>query len=221
MYIVNTEPATRRCACRSIRCPATSHGDDRIVSSSTSTRDGRAAADGAGLPSRHAQRQHQRPRLQLEPGRLRSSRSPRSRATTSRRGCASPTRATGAVRTVLDEKVATHYESRTGWQVLWATNEVIWYSRARRLGPPLSLRPATGAAETPDYHRPGPGHADRHASTRRHARSGSAPAAASRDAIRTSRASSAVGLDGRAGRVVALTPDDGIHACSCRLPGGT
>ena len=27
-----------------------------------------------------------------------------------------------------DEKVATHYESRTGWRVLWATNEVIWYS---------------------------------------------------------------------------------------------
>ena len=36
--------------------------------------------------------------------------------------------ATGAVRTVLEEKVATHYESRTGWQVLWPTNEVIWYS---------------------------------------------------------------------------------------------
>jgi Tol biopolymer transport system component len=36
--------------------------------------------------------------------------------------------ATGAVRTVLEEKVATHYESRTGWQVLWASNELIWYS---------------------------------------------------------------------------------------------
>ena len=36
--------------------------------------------------------------------------------------------ATGAVRTVLDEKMATQYESRTGWQVLWPTNEVIWYS---------------------------------------------------------------------------------------------
>jgi dipeptidyl aminopeptidase/acylaminoacyl peptidase len=36
---------------------------------------------------------------------------------------------TGAVRTVLEETVPTHYESRTGWQVLWPTNEVIWYSQ--------------------------------------------------------------------------------------------
>jgi dipeptidyl aminopeptidase/acylaminoacyl peptidase len=37
--------------------------------------------------------------------------------------------ATGDVRTVLEETVATHYESRTGWRILWATNEVIWYSQ--------------------------------------------------------------------------------------------
>jgi len=37
--------------------------------------------------------------------------------------------ATGDVRTVFDEAVATHYESRTGWRVLWAANEVIWYSQ--------------------------------------------------------------------------------------------
>jgi dipeptidyl aminopeptidase/acylaminoacyl peptidase len=36
--------------------------------------------------------------------------------------------ATGAVRTVLEEKSATQYESRTGWRVLWDSNEVIWYS---------------------------------------------------------------------------------------------
>jgi dipeptidyl aminopeptidase/acylaminoacyl peptidase len=36
---------------------------------------------------------------------------------------------TGAVRTVLEEAVPTHYESRTGWRVLWPTNEVIWYSQ--------------------------------------------------------------------------------------------
>jgi dipeptidyl aminopeptidase/acylaminoacyl peptidase len=36
--------------------------------------------------------------------------------------------ATGAVRTVFDETVPTHYESR-GWNVLWATNEVVWYSQ--------------------------------------------------------------------------------------------
>jgi len=37
--------------------------------------------------------------------------------------------ATGDVRTVFDETVATHYESRTGWRVLWEANEVIWYSQ--------------------------------------------------------------------------------------------
>ncbi len=36
---------------------------------------------------------------------------------------------TGVVRQVLEETVATHYESRTGWQVLWPTDEVIWYSQ--------------------------------------------------------------------------------------------
>ena len=34
--------------------------------------------------------------------------------------------ATGTVRTVFDETVPTQFESRTGWRVLWATNEVIW-----------------------------------------------------------------------------------------------
>jgi dipeptidyl aminopeptidase/acylaminoacyl peptidase len=36
---------------------------------------------------------------------------------------------TGDVRTVFDEAVATHFESVTGWRVLWATNEVIWNSQ--------------------------------------------------------------------------------------------
>ena len=36
---------------------------------------------------------------------------------------------TGAVRNVLEEKEETHFESRTGWRVLWSTNEVIWYSQ--------------------------------------------------------------------------------------------
>ena len=36
---------------------------------------------------------------------------------------------TGAVRTVFDETVKTHFESRTGWRVLWGTNEVVWYSQ--------------------------------------------------------------------------------------------
>ncbi len=36
---------------------------------------------------------------------------------------------TGEVRTVFDETVPTQFESRTGWDVLWGTNELIWYSQ--------------------------------------------------------------------------------------------
>ncbi len=36
---------------------------------------------------------------------------------------------TGAVKTLFDETVPTHFESRTGWRVLWATNEIVWYSQ--------------------------------------------------------------------------------------------
>ncbi|MFB3854409.1 MAG: DPP IV N-terminal domain-containing protein [Vicinamibacterales bacterium] len=37
--------------------------------------------------------------------------------------------ATGAVRDVFEETVATHFESRSGWEVVWPANEVIWYSQ--------------------------------------------------------------------------------------------
>jgi dipeptidyl-peptidase 4 len=36
--------------------------------------------------------------------------------------------ATGAVRKVYEETVATHYESHAQWQMLWASNEFIWNS---------------------------------------------------------------------------------------------
>ena len=42
--------------------------------------------------------------------------------------------ATGAARTVMTETVPTHFESRTGWRVLWGTNEVIWYSQKDDFG---------------------------------------------------------------------------------------
>ncbi|MGE5361255.1 MAG: DPP IV N-terminal domain-containing protein [Bacteroidales bacterium] len=42
--------------------------------------------------------------------------------------------ATGAVRTVMDETVPTQYESRVGCRVLWATNEVIWFSERDNWG---------------------------------------------------------------------------------------
>lgn len=36
---------------------------------------------------------------------------------------------TGSVRTVFEETVTTHFESTSGWEVLWSSNEVIWYSQ--------------------------------------------------------------------------------------------
>src|SRR5262249_31207701 len=41
---------------------------------------------------------------------------------------------TGAVRKIYDETVPTQYESRSGWRVLWATNEFIWYSERDNWG---------------------------------------------------------------------------------------
>jgi dipeptidyl aminopeptidase/acylaminoacyl peptidase len=41
---------------------------------------------------------------------------------------------TGAVRTLLHERVETHFESRTGWRVLWNRNELIWYSQRDNWG---------------------------------------------------------------------------------------
>ena len=69
--------------------------------------------------------------------------------------------ATGAVRTVFEETVPTHFESRTGWRVLWPTNEVDLVFAARRLGPALSLRSEHRQGEAPDHDRRGPGDADR------------------------------------------------------------
>lgn len=40
----------------------------------------------------------------------------------------------GAVREVMTETVSTQFESRTGWRVLWPTNEVIWYSQRDNWG---------------------------------------------------------------------------------------
>ncbi|MCX6552346.1 MAG: DPP IV N-terminal domain-containing protein [Acidobacteria bacterium] len=42
--------------------------------------------------------------------------------------------ATGSVRTVFEETEKTHFESQAGWRVLWATNEVIWYSQRDNWG---------------------------------------------------------------------------------------
>ena len=41
---------------------------------------------------------------------------------------------TGAVRTIMSERVATQYESRIGCQVLWGSHEVLWYSERDNWG---------------------------------------------------------------------------------------
>ena len=64
--------------------------------------------------------------------------------------------ATGAVRTVFEETVATHFESRAGWRVLWATNEIIWYSQRDDWGQLYLYDLTTGAAQEPDHHGEGP-----------------------------------------------------------------
>ena len=57
--------------------------------------------------------------------------------------------ATGVVRTVFDETVKTHFESRTGWRVLWATNEIVWYSQRDDWGQLYLLDLNTGAVKHP------------------------------------------------------------------------
>ena len=69
--------------------------------------------------------------------------------------------ATGAVRKVLEETVATQFESRTGWRVLWATNEVIWYSERDNWGQLYLYDLHDRRAEEPDHDRRRSGHADR------------------------------------------------------------
>jgi dipeptidyl aminopeptidase/acylaminoacyl peptidase len=41
---------------------------------------------------------------------------------------------TGAVRKVLDETVPTQFESRSGWDALWGSNEIVWHSERDNWG---------------------------------------------------------------------------------------
>ena len=51
------------------------------------------------------------------------------RAITRARFSASPTRRPARCARCSRKRSQTHFESRTGWRVLWPTNEVIWYSQ--------------------------------------------------------------------------------------------
>jgi dipeptidyl aminopeptidase/acylaminoacyl peptidase len=52
---------------------------------------------------------------------------------------------TGSVRTVMNEKVATQYESRVGCQILWNSGEVLWYSERDNWGHLYLYDLATGS----------------------------------------------------------------------------
>jgi dipeptidyl aminopeptidase/acylaminoacyl peptidase len=53
--------------------------------------------------------------------------------------------ATGAVHKVYEETVPTQYESRAQWQVLWPTNEFVWYSERDNWGQLYLYDLSTGA----------------------------------------------------------------------------
>ena len=116
---------------------------------------------------------------------------------------------TGDVRTVFDETVTTHVQTRVQVAGPVADQRSALVLAARRLGQSLSLRSHHRPAEEPDHHRRRARHADRSASTRRRGRCGTTPSAARRDRIRTSRTSTASGSTART--TCSLTPDNGTH----------
>jgi dipeptidyl-peptidase-4 len=115
---------------------------------------------------------------------------------------------TGAVRTVLEETVPTHYESRTGWRVLWPTSEVIWYSQRDDWGNLYLHDLATGALKNRITTGEGP--------VERIVRVNDTTRTVWYEALGRERGQDPyfrhlyrVGLDGR--DVVAVTPEDGDH----------
>jgi len=115
---------------------------------------------------------------------------------------------TGAVRTVMSEKTATHYESRTGWRVLWATNEVLWYSQRDDWGQLYLYDLNTGALKNQVTSGEGPvtdiARVDEKTRTLWFGANGREPG---QDPY--FRHYYRVGLDGK--NAVSLTPDDGMH----------
>ena len=116
---------------------------------------------------------------------------------------------TGAVRDVLEETVATQFEARAGWRVLWASNELVWNSERDNWGQLYLYDLATGRLKRAITTGEGPVmqivRIDEATRTIWYGANGREPG---QDPYflhyyRTS-------LDG--GRVVSLTPDDGTHA---------
>ena len=115
---------------------------------------------------------------------------------------------TGTVRTVMKETVPTHYEARTGWRVLWTTNEVLWYSQRDDWGQLYLYDLNTGALKNQVTSGAGPvtdiARIDEKTRTLWYGANGREPG---QDPY--FRHYYRIGLDGKA--AVSLTPDDGTH----------
>ncbi|HEY5546280.1 MAG TPA: DPP IV N-terminal domain-containing protein, partial [Gemmatimonadaceae bacterium] len=115
---------------------------------------------------------------------------------------------TGAVRTVLSEKVPTHYEARTGWRVLWGSNEVLWYSQRDDWGQLYLYDLSTGTLKNRVTRGEGPvtdiTRVDEKTRTLWYGANGREPG---QDPY--FRHYYRIGLDGT--KAVSLTPDDGMH----------
>jgi dipeptidyl aminopeptidase/acylaminoacyl peptidase len=116
---------------------------------------------------------------------------------------------TGDVRDVYTETVATHFESRTGWQVLWATNELLWYSQRDDWGQLYLYDLTTGQLKNKVTSGEGPVtqtvRLDEKTRTLWYMANGREPG---RDPYFAH--AYRIGLDGRG--VVSLTPGDGTHS---------
>jgi dipeptidyl aminopeptidase/acylaminoacyl peptidase len=116
---------------------------------------------------------------------------------------------TGAVRKVYEETVPTQYESRAQWQVLWPTNEFVWYSEKDGWGQLYLHDLATGALKKQITTGEGPvmsiARLDEKARTVWFGANGREPG---QDPYFNHLYR--VPLDG--GKAVSLTPDDGNHA---------
>ena len=117
---------------------------------------------------------------------------------------------TGDVRDVMEETVNTHFESVTGWQVLWASNEILWYSQKDDWGQLYLHDLTTGKLKNKITNGEGPVtqvvRVDDKTRTLYYMANG-------RESGQDPYFGHAyrIGLDGK-GPAVALTPDDGAHA---------
>ena len=125
------------------------------------------------------------------------------------RSPSSPTRRPAKCRTLFTETEKTHVQTRVQWQILWDSNEVLWYSQRDGTAQMYLYDLKTGQLKNQITSGVGPDDAHRPDRSAPRARCGTRPSARKRDRIRTSRTCIKVGLDGK--NNVSLTPDNGTH----------